>query len=62
MMKNEKKNIHELQQNDVFSEILDSFINVSSEQIVLDDLIVSEKYFNSFFFVENIGGVFFDNI
>ena len=62
MVKDEKKNIHELQRNDVFSEIFDPFIDISSEQIVSDDLIVSEKYLNSFFFVEDIGGVFFDNI
>ena len=57
-----KKNIHKLQQNDVFFKIFDFFIDVSFEQIVLNDLIVNEKYFNSFFFIENIDEVFFDNI
>ena len=62
MMKNKKKNIHELQWNDVFFEILNPLISISFEQIVLNDLIVNKKYFNSFFFVENIDEVFFDNI
>ena len=62
MIKNEKKNAHKLQQNDVFFKISNSIIDVTFEQIVLNDLIVNEKYFNSVFFVKKIYEVFFDNI
>ena len=61
MMKNEKKNISELQ-NNVFFKIFNSFINITFEQIMSNDLIVNKKYFDLFSFVENTDEVFFNNI
>ena len=62
MMNNEIQNLENIQLNTVFSIIFDLFINLAFEQIVLNDLIVNEKYLNSLFVVENTDEVFVDNI
>ena len=62
MMNNEIQNFENIQLNIVFLIISDSFIDFVFKQIVLNDLIVNKKYFNSFFVVENIDEIFVDNI
>ena len=62
MMNNEIQNFENIQLNIVFSIIFDSFINFAFKQIMLNNLIVNEKYFNSFFVVENIDADFAANI
>ena len=61
-MNSEIQNLENIQLNTVFLIIFDSLIDLASEQIVLDDLIVNEKYLNSFFAVKGIGEAFAGNI
>ena len=62
MMNNKMQNFENIQLNIVFLIIFDFFINFTFEQIVLDDLIVNEKYFNSLFIVKGIDEDFAGNI
>ena len=62
MMNSEIQNLENIQLNTVFLIIFDSFIDLAFEQIVLNDLIVNKKYFNSLFIVENTDKIFADNI
>ena len=62
MMNNEIQNFENIQLNIVFSIIFDSFIDLAFEQIMLNDLIINKKYFNSLFVVENTDEIFVDNI
>ena len=62
MMDSEMQNFENIRLNTVFLITFDLFIDLAFEQIMLDDLIVSEKYFNSLFVVESTDEVFVDNI
>ena len=62
MMNNKMQNFKNIQLNIVFSIIFDPFIDFAFKQIVLNNLIINKKYFNSFFIVENIDEIFADNI
>ena len=61
-MNNEIQNLGNIWLNIFFFIAFDLFIDLTSKQIMLNDLIVNEKYLNSFFFVKNIDEVFVDNI
>ena len=62
IMNNKIQNFENIQLNTVFLIISDFLIDLAFEQIVLNNLIVSEEYFNSLFVVEDIDEVFVDNI
>ena len=62
MMNNEMQNLENIRLNTVFLITFDSLIDLAFKQIVLNDLIVNENYFNSFFVIENIDEIFADNI
>ena len=62
MMNNEIQNFENIQLNTVFSIIFDFLIDLAFEQIVLNDLIVNEKYFNSLFAVKSTDEISVDNI